>query len=51
MGEEGMNFFTQLKTVFINDARTGERSMSRSTDQAALAATSNPTTLFPLETP
>ena len=29
MGEEGVNFFTQLKTVFINYARSGERSMCR----------------------
>jgi len=29
MGEEGVNFFTQLKTVFINDSLSGARSMTR----------------------
>ncbi|RMH54735.1 MAG: aldehyde dehydrogenase family protein [Candidatus Hydrogenedentota bacterium] len=29
MAEEGINFFTELKTVFINYAPTGERSMIR----------------------
>ncbi len=29
MGEEGVNFYTHLKTVFINYSLSGERSMSR----------------------
>ncbi|MFZ0408387.1 MAG: aldehyde dehydrogenase family protein, partial [Cyanobium sp.] len=29
MGEDGVNFYTQLKTVFINYSLSGERSMSR----------------------
>lgn len=29
MGEEGLNFFTELKTVFINYGGTGERAMIR----------------------
>ena len=29
MAQEGFNFFTELKTVFINYASTGERSMIR----------------------
>ena len=29
MGEEGVNFYTQLKTVFINYSLSGERSMNR----------------------
>lgn len=29
MGEERVNFYTQLKTVFINYSLSGERSMNR----------------------
>ncbi|MDH4406133.1 MAG: aldehyde dehydrogenase family protein [Cyanobium sp. D14.bin.5] len=29
MGEDGVNFYTQLKTVFINYSLSGERSMNR----------------------
>jgi len=29
MGEEGVNFYTQIKTVFINYSLSGERSMNR----------------------
>jgi hypothetical protein len=29
MGEEGVNFFTQLKTVFVNYSLSGERSLCR----------------------
>jgi len=29
MGEDGLNFFTEIKTVFINYAGKAERSLTR----------------------